>query len=378
MLKYLLIFALTALLVSCKLDAPAEVATTDFDVDFLRIGIEHDDLLKLQSNKIKNYYVTMFLKTDSSEYKGRIRALGAGSRYLNKWGYKLELEDGLYNGLAEFNLSANTFDKTGILPLVGRDYFTHLGFDMYDIIPVAVSVNDGFASLYPLIERFEYPYFQRRNKPVAEIFKVGFNAKFTNVNNAYTENYFSKEYPDDDSYTTLIHFFEYLDHSDENEILEKASKYIDIENFLKFHIAMTILANPDAQRNNIIMYTETFGGPIKFMPWDFDNLLNNTSSFSYYAHNEIIAALLKNKEIRKMYADEFRKQLEDCANLISEYFDRHKEVVRNVHEQDPHLGEIYDLDSRIKKYKDFITKRCEYLDAGYSAFFDKDFYNNGL
>lgn len=243
----------------CNSDHSLNPVLQNLQIDYLEIGIEHEDYIQLKSNKIKNYYVPMYLKKENDNLQGRIRALGAGSRYMNKWGYKVELKEGDFRGLKEFNLSANIIDKTGLLPLVAKEYFANLGFEMYDIYPVAVSLNHGDISFYPLIERFEKSYFDRRNKPVAEIFEGGFNAKFTNVNNPFPENYFRREYPDGNSLTTLTKFFEFLDHTPPEQIYERSKEYIDIDSFLKFHVAMTILANHDAQRNNILMYTERLG-----------------------------------------------------------------------------------------------------------------------
>lgn len=374
-IKYII---LSLLLFSCDINRTLEPTYSDFEIDYLKIGIDHSDILKLKSNKIKNFYVTMFMQTDSAKYRGRIRALGAGSRYLTKWGYKVELNNAEYKGLTEFNLSSNSFDKSGIMPLIARDYFDDLGFDMYDVLPVAVSVNDEFVSLYPLIERFELRYFQRRNKPVAEIFKVGFNAKFTNIDNPYLENYFDKEYPNDDNYHSLYDLFEILDHTSPADLYDRLQNYMDIGNYLKFHVAMTILANPDAQRNNILMYKEDSGLPFKFMPWDFDNLLSNRTDFFFYADNEIIAALLKNRRIRELYAQEFLRQLEINIPRVPSYFDKYKEQVREVYNIDPYRGQIYNLDEEIEYYKHFITSRRTGLLERYDEFFDKDYYDNGL
>jgi len=328
------------------------------------IQIDEDDYGSLLSNRSNNLEVPCKIFYQSKNFIGLIRAQGAGSRYLPKWAYKISLTDGKQiEGLTEFNLSAQVYDPTMVNTTVASRIYKKLGFPVFKNKHIFLKINNRDQGLYPIIERIEKPFFSKRSLPVTELFKLGFDSRFTLTDTYNPQFYFSKEIPDDDNYNSLLEFSNALDTCSNTKIESSLSKWIDIDNYITYHATTSIINNFDAFRNNFFLYRPEKDNPFEIIPWDFDKCFYREDHVKIFGENEIILKLFKDETYITTYKEKVKYLLGTLftENFIFPIIDSTANLIRDSYKIDPYLGGIYNFDEEIAELKTFISKRRQYL-----------------
>ncbi len=326
--------------------------------------IRPENLSSLLSNKLTDYSVPIQIFIEDEEYKGEIEAQGSASRYLPKWSYEIDLDDGRIMNLNNFNLSAQVSDPSMFRTILASYVYREMEFEVFDSDFAFLKINSKNKGLYYIIERVEEDFFIRRNIPVYEVINTLFDAKFTfnNGNNIY--EFFEKEINDDDNLFNFENFIYALDTVRQENIFTELGKLFDINSYLKYHAVSTIIAAKDGFRNNIIFYKRTPESPYETLPWDFDGSFNPTFTEILYGDNEIIDKLLLNDSCFALYKLYYTYCLENIfteSNLFP-IIDEAVKKIRTAYELDPYLGEAgYDLGNEADKLKNFISERRQVL-----------------
>lgn len=335
-------------------------------IPVLDIIVDKDDYLDLLSNKTVDLETDCKFSYNGELFKGNISSSGAGSRYADKWSYKIEVEDGkLIEGLNEFNLSSQYSDYTKLKTLIASKLYRQAGFPVPFSKHVFVRVNGKDKGLYPLIERVEEEFFTKRNLPVAELFKLGFDSKFTFEVLNNVQFVFEKKIPDDNNFNSLIEMIHSRDISNPANVESELGRFLDIENYLKYHAVTTLLNNIDAFTNNFFLVKEYPGSSFKVIPWDFDKCFYGLPEAPLAGYNQLITKLLSNNSILNKYKQLlilYNNTLFNESNIFP-IIDSTAVLIKEAYKRDPYLGKAgHNLDDEIQKLKNYIAQRHKYIE----------------
>ena len=371
MKKYFIILACILLFNSCEQSILEPQESID-DVPVLNILIDHDDYLALLSNKTNDFETGCKLSYKGEQYYGIISSSGAGSRYTDKWSYKIELDgEQQIEGLNEFSLSSQYSDLTKIKTLIASKLYRQAGFPVFFSKHVFVRVNGKDQGLYPLIERVEDEFFDKRNLNVAELYKLGFDSRFTFELLNNVQFVFEKKIPDDENFVSLIEMIHARDVSTPEDIKQSLGKHLDIENYLKYHAVTSLLNNVDAFTNNFFLVKEYADCPFKIIPWDFDKCFTGKADEYFTGYNQIATKLFLNTSILNEYKDLmvlYNSTIFKESNIFP-IIDSTAAVIREAYKKDPYLGKAgYNLDDEIQKLKNYIALRHKYIEDNASSY----------
>ena len=341
-------------------------------VPVLNFLIEHDDYLALLSNKTNDFETGCKLSYKGEQYYGIISSSGAGSRYTDKWSYKIELNDEKQiEGLNEFSLSSQYSDLTKIKTIIASKLYRQAGFPVFFSKHVFVRVNGKDQGLYPLIERVEDEFFAERNLNVAELYKLGFDSRFTFELLNNVQFVFEKKIPDDENFNSLIEMIRARDASTPEDIKQSLGRHLDIGNYLKYHAVTSLLNNVDAFTNNFFLVKEYPDSPFKVIPWDFDKCFTGKTDEYFAGYNQLATKLFSNpailneyKDLMVLYSDTIFKE----SNIFP-IIDSTAAVIWEAYKRDPYLGKAgYNLDDEIQKLKNYIAQRHKYIEDNASLY----------
>jgi spore coat protein H len=364
-MRKLSILILTLLFIRCTDNVSVQPSDLLREVPVMAINMTHDDLLTLRANRTTNTEVAVKINWDTKVFDGTIRASGAGSRYHPKWSYRVSLANGQYiDGLNEFNLSAQVFDPTMMYTNLALNIFRQLSIPAFRSRHVFLKINNEESGLYPMIELVDEPFLLSRKIKYYEMYKVAFGAKFTYTKNVFLPRNFDKRIPDDDDYGSLSQFINAIDTSKNENIPSYLAKFLDIEGYIKYHAATTLMNNVDALENNFYLYSQKPGGEFRIIPWDFDGAFNRSKTAGLAGDNDIIRKLFKNDVTFQQYKDELIFQAENIFTEENLYpvIDSVYSVIMEAYNLDPYLGDgRYNLDGEIENLKQYIANRRQYI-----------------
>lgn len=353
----------TFIVISCT-ESPTEPILIEGGVPVFDIRIDQESYTALLSNKISDYETNCEFTFKGVLYTAKISASGAGSRLLDKWSYKIELDNGqTINGLNEFNLSSQVYDNSSMHSIVASHIYKQLGFPTFKSQHVFVIINGKDKGLYPMLERVENEFFDDRNLGSAELFKVGFNSQFTFDAKYNPQFFFEKKVPKDNNFNSLFDFINACDTVQSSNI-SLLSKYVKLDNYLLYHAATSLINNADGFTNNFYLWKENQTDPFKVIPWDFDKAFYDSPEGRIAGYNQIAKKLFTDN----YYLNEYKKillSLNDELLTESNLFpiiDSTAAVIRQAYTKDPYLGLTgKNLDYEIKKLKNYIVQRHKYI-----------------
>ncbi|MFA7288310.1 MAG: CotH kinase family protein [Melioribacteraceae bacterium] len=365
MKKYALLIILL-LSVSCSENLIEPVVNKD-NLPQMNIVISKDEYLSLLSNKLFNFEANGRLGYKNKVYDIEIEAQGAGSRYFDKWSYHVKLKNDFeIEGLTEFNLSSQIYDKAMMSTLLASHLYSKIGFPVFESNFVFVNLNGKSYGLYLLVEKVDEKFFSKRYLSVYELIKLGFDSKFTFSDEYNTQFYFNKEIPEDNNFNSLNEFINALDTSRVDIIEESLKPFLNVRNYLDYHAMTYIINNVDAFANNFFLYKSSPQKSFEIIPWDFDKAFTRNQSLGVFDGNEIIKKLSQNKELKDYYLNRMRFFLntyfteEELFPIINST----AEKIEEAYNLDPYLGglgnnfftEISELKNYIKSQKTYITQ----------------------
>ena len=170
------------------------------------------------------------------------------------------------------------------------------------------------------------------------------------------------------------------------------NQYIDVDSWVDYYIIQEFLANNDMCSRSTYLYKDK-GGKLTMGPvWDFNNVCDNYISGEYYVEGFYFAQnrlwyemLLKDeafvrkiqkryKELRKTYLNEdyINKYIDETIAYLGDAIQRNYEIWGYSFKRENQTSKTQYLmpiernpesyEEAIKQYKEFITKRGEWLD----------------
>lgn len=347
-------------------------------IPVMEFKMSQETLNELRTNRTNDAEFNINVYYKGRKINGEIEASGAGSRYNPRWSYKIELENGeRIEGLQAFNLSAQVHDPTMLNTAIALKYYEQIGLPTFDSHFLFLKVNDKDEALLIMIERIEEDYFSKRNSSVFQLFKVGFGAKFSFIGGFYPQFHFEKKIPDDNNYHYLNELIDAVDTSGTENIMNSLSRYLDIQNYIKYHVATSILNNDDSFNNNFFLIKDRIDSPFKIIPWDFDKCFSRLNDVEFAGENAIIKKLFSNSTAFQLYKNELVYQLENIyteENLFG-IIDSTAPLIEEAYNIDPYLGkERFNFNSEIEKLKKYISDRRSYLLKNLDNF-TQDYFN---
>lgn len=363
MKRYVLIVLISLLFYSCNISESNKEPSSIGNTLLMQIETTEEDYINLTENKLTDFTVPCRIIFLNQVFDAKISAAGAGSRYHEKWGYKIKLNPGQFiYGLNEFNLSSQIYDKTGLSTAIATTIYKKLGFPVSNYYYVFIKFNGKDKGLYPIIERVENQFFSDRMLPVYELYKIGFETKFTFSSSYIPEYNIEKKFPDDINFNSLKNMINAIDTANLTNNYLGLNKYIDVNNYIKYHAITVILNNQDAFTNNFFLYKASPNSPFTIIPWDFDKCF--LGDVGLYGQNEIIGKLISYPLTKKMYLDTMKDILTNVftENEVFSIIDNYSELIKDAYNNDPYLGKNgYKFDEEINKLKQYITNRRNYL-----------------
>ena len=359
----LIIFLL--ILVGCNKDGLFNPSDALTDIPVLEFYVDQDSYLGMLANRTQNYFIPAKIFYKNNALQGSIRPSGAGSRYFPRWSYRVEMnENEVIENYNTFNLSAQVHDPTMLHTTLVSELYRQAGFYVFDNFHVFVKINNEDKGLYQFIELVNEDFFEYRSIPVYELYKGGFESKFSFEGSYNPQFHFDKKIPDDENYSNLFKLIHAVDTSNTNNIFNTLGKWLDLENYIKYHALTTLINNPDAFENNFYIMREQANSLYKFMPWDFDRCFERENNVGLYGNNAIIRKLFENDSTFNLYKQELEKMLntiftnENTSSIIDTYTDK----IRHAYNIDDHLGNgIYNFEEEVQGLKNYISDRRQFF-----------------
>lgn len=339
---------------------PSEKLTA---IPVIDIIIAHEDYSNLLSNKKVKYKVFCKLHFMGKEYSGTIKASGAGSKSHSKWSYSISLDNGSIFGARNFILSSQIYDKTSIKTVLMLYIFKLAGFNTFNSNHIFLRINSRDIGLYPMLEKVDSDFFAARNLTVFELYKAGFESKLSFAKMNYPEFHFDRDIPNNDDYSSLYRLIQCIDSCNPENLFNGLGKFIDIENYLKYHAISSISNNEGAFENNYYLYKEADGKPFKMIPWDFDETFGPVDEIAFYGDNDIIRKLFQCDSARKMYLTFCIYYLEHIIreDLLFPVIDSVAATIADAYLLDKYLGGISELSAEVRQLKQNITSSRIYF-----------------
>ncbi|GAB6282508.1 MAG: spore coat protein CotH [Ignavibacterium sp.] len=338
----------------------------DLGVDVIDCFIEQDNLELLRENRFNDTRVGAKIQYKNEIYNITIEAQGAGSRFYPKWSYKLRLvdDDKTIDGLQDFNLSSKMDDLTMMRTYLTSELYKELNFPIFDSKFIFFRINGRDEGLYIMTEIIDEDFFIKRSLSVNELIKAEFGSKFTFVEDNDVYRNFSKEIPDDENLNNIIEFIYALDTTKNENIFEGLNKYLNIDNYLKYHALNVILNNIDGFTNNIYFYKKNSDSPYEIIPWDFDKTFYLQLNIGIYDNNDIIKKLIQNDSCLTLYNYYLIDYINNLVveDKIYSQINYLSKIISKAYNKDPLLGkEEISLSVETNKLKEFITKRKKFI-----------------
>ena len=115
------------------------------------------------------------------------------------------------------------------------ELYRQAGFYVFDNFHVFVKINNEDKGLYQFIEIVNEDFFESRLIPVNELYKGGFESKFSFAGSYNPQFHFDKKIPDDDNYSNLFKLIHAVDTSSTINIFNTLGKWLDLNNYIKYH-----------------------------------------------------------------------------------------------------------------------------------------------
>ncbi len=193
------------------------------------------------------------------------------------------LEDQKVFGMGGLTLRNGVADSTRIRDALGYAIFRAAGvpaprtaFVKFHL-SVPTKYDKTYVGVYTLVESVDKPFlkanFGSNEGMLLKPEKVQGLPYMGENWNAYKDRYNPKREPTDAQKKRLIEFTKLVNQSSEATFQQKIGDYLDVENFLRFAAANSIVANLDSffgLGHNYYLYLNPKDNKFHFIPWDLD------------------------------------------------------------------------------------------------------------
>lgn len=370
---------------------PAKDAPKKFD-EPRELDIPKEDLHKSKINGMEFAYVKGDLefagKTVSDvaiRFKGNATYMASanGPRRPFKIDVNHYVEDQKIHGLAGLNLGNNALDGTRLRDALAYSVFRSASvpaprtafIKLY--LTVAGKYDKQYAGVYTLIESVDKPFLRRHFesdkgmllKPERVVGLPYFGENWT----PYNDRYNPRREPSAEQKKRLIEFTRLVNRADTATFQKKIGDYLDVDAFLRFMAANSLVANVDSffgTGHNYFLYLDAKTNRFTFIPWDLDLSLGNfamagstsdqaewTISQPYLGKNRLAERILAMKEHKDAYRDHLRKLTETAfaPKVMNPLIADMEKTVRSARERAFPMGG-FGMGGNLRQ---FVAKRSE-------------------
>ncbi|MBC8048021.1 MAG: CotH kinase family protein [Fimbriimonadaceae bacterium] len=293
-------------------------------------------------------------------------------------------------------LNANYIDKTFMRHKLSYDLFREM--DVRNIAPQCVYVifnlNDVYNGLYVLMEKMNAKRLALNKKDsMSVIYKdpaIFREERITDVQDS--SNYYQQEYPDiktQDKSWYAQQFQDFLMYSSDSVFIKEVTGWIDVRNFIDWHLLLLFTSNGDGVVKNFFLYKQNNIVPLKIALWDYDHSFGRDGANGLNMKMDITEMHMeRNILIRRLMdlnVSDYNKKLKERYFLLRKKIftekNINKHIERNTKIIKPYLADNFlkwnidgvfykddnDFYEEIKLMQDYVKLRLEYLDGYFNG-----------
>jgi spore coat protein H len=335
------------------------------NIPVISFFLKDEDYADLIANKFTDVSIPANINYKGITIKASISPQGAGSKYHNKWNYKIECQNGYtIENLSKVNLSGQSSDNLMIKNALASLVYKQIGMNVANSNLVFLKINGKNEGIYYIIERVDETFFSRRSIDVYELLKAVFGARFSWEEENNGREYFQKKIPEDDNYTNLMIMIQAVQNTNSGNVFSNLDKYLDVKKYIVYHACTSIISNSDGLSNNMYFYKKSQDSPYNIIPWDFDRSFDYEFPVDPVGSNDIIIKLFESDTCKALYRKAYFNILNTIfteENLFP-VIDSLYLQLKDLYLYDPYL--VYsekEIKDRIDAFKVFITQRRNYL-----------------
>lgn len=291
--------------------------TVSFGLDnvaALEISSEKLSVIKTGSYTKSRVWATVWL--NGEPFRAQVNYAGATSVDDLKRSYALKLEQP-FRGRTAYRLNAMNGDPSAMRALLSYRAFALGGFEMPDLEPIAVWLNDDYAGLYLLQELYDETYFARRGQIALQLYQAE-DSMATLAANSNLELSFSVKLGSDTRAD-----LERLVTTVDSGSIESLAQQIDVGNVLKYLAISQRIDNWDGISNNYFLVRTEREPRFRVLPWDLDRTLHDAHAGAdgeFFSRNALFQRLSSEAANDRRFANAAAElDWGELASHLSEY-----------------------------------------------------------
>jgi len=253
----------------------SRITTLDHDDSELPVyefSISDADLHQMNTDIWSENYTDVNIEFENRYFDGAgVRYRGAFTRELSKKNFRFRLPDGeTFNTRDRIALVSEMRDVTML-----REYFASQLFILNNCLTpetdfIHLVRNDEFLGVYTEVEALRNDFLMRRGlSPEGNFYKAISNLGIEETEDLYRQKY-EKLNNEDTDWQDLIEFIEWLNLSSDDEFLEQAAEWFELDDFLDVYVAEVVIANRDFTIQNYCLYNNPVSSKWHFIPFDLN------------------------------------------------------------------------------------------------------------
>lgn len=270
-----------------------------------------------------------------------LRYKGSGSylvsQHLAKRSLKIDFDryksDQSYLGHAKLNLNSGVMDPSKVREALAYTVFRAAGVPTPRTAFAEVSLtvpgkyDKEYLGFYTIVEQVDEPFLQThfQNGKGLLLKPEGIRGlpHYGDDVAAYEKNYNVKSKKGRGDIKRLIEFTRLVNKADEADFRQNIGSYLDIDGFVRFLAANTMLSSLDGftgMGHNFYLYLSPTTGKFSFLPWDLDlafgafaiygtveQLADLSITHPHLGDNKLIDRLLAMPDVKTAYLDQIRR-----------------------------------------------------------------------
>lgn len=304
------------------------------------LEIDSSDLSSMRNDAYSKPKVRGTVWLDDEPYSATISYSGATSIDNYKKSFEVVL-DNAYNDRRIYRFNAMPTDDSALRALVSYRVFELAGFDMPELKPIALWLNDEYAGLFLWQEKIDAEYFQNRNiVPIALYQAENSQANMRDISKLDEE--FSAKIGSKEK-TDLKRLISILMEPVGDENLAKLEELLHVEDVLNYMAVIAYINALDGIDNNFYIVRTNEEHRFSILPWDLDRTFHEIIEIDngmFFKRNMMMSRLFSGCSAYTLkYAQYYRTVVSSAnAEKLSLYIDELVELMLPAYQHDKYLS----------------------------------------
>lgn len=299
----------------------------------VRIEMDPSDWESLRANYLTNQYYAANISLDSTVVQQvGIRSRGTGSRDAVKPGLKVDFNKYVsgqeFHGYKSLVLDNLVQDTSLLRERLAFKVFDAMGIPAPQNAFARLTVNNGYAGVYNLVEPVSKPFLKARlGDDSGNLFDYEYPGEYFFTYSgpdpgAYIPDPFQPQTHEEDlDPSGLVEFIRVINEAPNATFIQDVGRFLDVARFLTYLAVENALAEYDGfagefGMNNFYLYQ--YGGQTKFelIPWDKDTSLSspNWPIFQRVGDNVLSRRLLNDPSMQVIYVGAVKRAVSSYLN----------------------------------------------------------------